>query len=52
MRIRAGIVLIQDGKVALIERHRAGLSTRRDRYVFVVDMVVQNWLLRGPGWCA
>lgn len=25
MRIRAGIVLIQDGKVALIERHRAGL---------------------------
>ncbi len=30
MRIRAGIVLIQDGKVALIERHRAGL----DYYVF------------------
>ena len=26
MRIRAGIVLIQDGKVALIERHRAGLD--------------------------
>ena len=26
MRIRAGIVLIQDHKVALIERHRAGLS--------------------------
>jgi mutator protein MutT len=25
MRIRAGIVLIQNGKVALIERHRAGL---------------------------
>jgi 8-oxo-dGTP pyrophosphatase MutT (NUDIX family) len=25
MRVRAGIVLIQDGKVALIERHRAGL---------------------------
>lgn len=25
MRIRAGIVLIQDGKVALIERYRAGL---------------------------
>ena len=25
MRIRAGIVLIQDNKVALIERHRAGL---------------------------
>ena len=30
MRIRAGIVLIQDGNVALIERHRAGL----DYYVF------------------
>ena len=30
MRIRAGIVLIQDGKVALIERHRAGI----DYYVF------------------
>jgi 8-oxo-dGTP pyrophosphatase MutT (NUDIX family) len=30
MRIRAGIVLIQDNKVALIERHRAGL----DYYVF------------------
>jgi 8-oxo-dGTP pyrophosphatase MutT (NUDIX family) len=30
MRIRAGIVLIQDGRVALIERHRAGL----DYYVF------------------
>ena len=30
MRIRAGIVLIQAGKVALIERHRAGL----DYYVF------------------
>ncbi len=30
MRIRAGIVLIQDGKVALIERHRAGL----DYFVF------------------
>ncbi len=30
MRIRAGIVLIQNGKVALIERHRAGL----DYYVF------------------
>lgn len=30
MRIRAGIVLIEDGKVALIERHRAGL----DYYVF------------------
>ena len=26
MRIRAGIVLIQDNKVALIERHRAGLK--------------------------
>src|SRR5688572_10270016 len=26
MRIRAGIVLIQDHNVALIERHRAGLS--------------------------
>jgi 8-oxo-dGTP pyrophosphatase MutT (NUDIX family) len=26
MRIRAGIVLIQDGNVALIERHRAGLE--------------------------
>ncbi|HJR79280.1 MAG TPA: NUDIX domain-containing protein [Anaerolineales bacterium] len=25
MRIRAGIILIQDNKVALIERHRAGL---------------------------
>jgi 8-oxo-dGTP pyrophosphatase MutT (NUDIX family) len=25
MRVRAGIVLIQDGKVALIERYRAGL---------------------------
>lgn len=24
MRIRAGVVLIEDGKVALIERHRAG----------------------------
>ncbi len=30
MRIRAGIVLVQDGKVALIERHRAGM----DYYVF------------------
>ena len=30
MRIRAGIVLIQDRKVALIERHRAGL----DYFVF------------------
>jgi 8-oxo-dGTP pyrophosphatase MutT (NUDIX family) len=30
MRVRAGIVLIQNGKVALIERHRAGL----DYYVF------------------
>jgi 8-oxo-dGTP pyrophosphatase MutT (NUDIX family) len=30
VRIRAGIVLIQDGKVALIERHRAGL----DYFVF------------------
>ena len=30
MRMRAGIVLIQDGKVALIERHRAGL----DYFVF------------------
>ena len=30
MRVRAGIVLIKDGKVALIERHRAGL----DYYVF------------------
>jgi mutator protein MutT len=30
VRIRAGIVLIQDGKVALIERHRAGI----DYYVF------------------
>ena len=30
MRIRAGIVLLQDNKVALIERHRAGL----DYYVF------------------
>ena len=26
MRMRAGIVLIQDDKVALIERHRAGLN--------------------------
>jgi ADP-ribose pyrophosphatase len=30
MRIRAGVVLIQDNKVALIERHRAGL----DYFVF------------------
>jgi 8-oxo-dGTP diphosphatase len=30
MRIRAGVVLIEDDKVALIERHRAGL----DYYVF------------------
>jgi 8-oxo-dGTP diphosphatase len=30
MRIRAGIVLIEDGNVALIERHRAGL----DYFVF------------------
>lgn len=30
MRIRAGIVLIQNGQVALIERHRAGL----DYFVF------------------
>jgi 8-oxo-dGTP pyrophosphatase MutT (NUDIX family) len=30
LRVRAGIVLIQDGKVALIERHRAGL----DYFVF------------------
>jgi 8-oxo-dGTP diphosphatase len=30
MRLRAGIVLIQDGKVALIERHRA----RLDYFVF------------------
>jgi 8-oxo-dGTP pyrophosphatase MutT (NUDIX family) len=30
MRIRAGIILIQDGRVALIERHRAGL----DYFVF------------------
>ena len=30
MRIRAGIVLIKDNQVALIERHRAGL----DYYVF------------------
>ena len=30
MRIRAGIVLIQDTRVALIERHRAGL----DYFVF------------------
>jgi 8-oxo-dGTP diphosphatase len=30
MRVRSGIVLIQDGKVALIERHRAGL----DYFVF------------------
>lgn len=30
MRIRAGIVLIQDNKVALIERHRAGI----DYFVF------------------
>lgn len=30
MRIRAGIVLVQDNKVALIERHRAGL----DYFVF------------------
>ena len=30
MRTRAGIVLIEDGKVALIERHRAGL----EYYVF------------------
>lgn len=30
MRIRAGIVLIQNGRVALIERHRAGM----DYFVF------------------
>lgn len=30
MRIRAGVVLIEDDRVALIERHRAGL----DYYVF------------------
>lgn len=30
MRTRAGIVLVEDGKVALIERHRAGL----DYFVF------------------
>jgi 8-oxo-dGTP diphosphatase len=30
MRVRAGVVLIQEGKVALIERHRAGL----DYFVF------------------
>lgn len=30
MRTRAGIILIENGKVALIERHRAGL----DYYVF------------------
>jgi len=30
MRVRAGIVLIQDGRVALIERHRAGM----DYFVF------------------
>lgn len=30
MRVRAGIVLIQDDKVALIERHRAGM----DYFVF------------------
>lgn len=30
MRVRAGIVLIQEGKVALIERHRAGM----DYFVF------------------
>ena len=30
MRVRAGIVLIRDGKVALIERHRAGM----DYFVF------------------
>jgi 8-oxo-dGTP diphosphatase len=30
MRIRAGVVLIQEGNVALIERHRAGL----DYFVF------------------
>ena len=30
MRVRAGIVLIQNGKVALIERHRAGM----DYFVF------------------
>lgn len=30
MRIRAGIVMLQDNKVALIERHRAGL----DYFVF------------------
>src|SRR5512142_628749 len=30
MRVRAGIVLIQNDKVALIERHRAGL----EYYVF------------------
>ena len=30
MRVRAGVVLIQDGRVALIERHRAGL----DYFVF------------------
>lgn len=30
MRVRAGIVLIQDNKVALIERHRAGI----DYFVF------------------
>ena len=30
MRIRAGVVLVENGKVALIERHRAG----RHYYVF------------------
>ena len=30
MRVRAGVVLIEDGKVALIERHRAG----KHYYVF------------------
>ena len=30
MRVRAGVVLVQDGKVALIERHRAGI----DYFVF------------------
>jgi 8-oxo-dGTP pyrophosphatase MutT (NUDIX family) len=30
MRIRAGIILVEDGKVALIERHRGGL----DYFVF------------------
>ena len=38
MRTRAGIVLIEDGKVALIERHRAGL----DYFVFPGGGVIEG----------